>query len=143
LFGGSKGGGSTLTQQLVKNAILSNERSLVRKIKELILSIELERRYSKDEILQIYFNEIGYGSSYYGAESAAQNYFHTNVSQLSLAQIATLAEATLGSKDHVRHWLRHANHALGGVTPLACLDTEPGRRQVEAILYHIRYGMIG
>ncbi len=62
---------------------------------------------------------------------------------VGIAHIATLAVATLGSKDHVRRWLRHANRALGGATPLACLDTEPGRRQVEAILYHIRYGMIG
>jgi putative toxin-antitoxin system antitoxin component (TIGR02293 family) len=62
---------------------------------------------------------------------------------VGIAQIATLAQATLGSKDHVRLWLRHANRALGGATPLACLDTEPGRRQVEAILFQIRYGMIG
>jgi len=60
---------------------------------------------------------------------------------VGIAHIATLAEATLGSKEHVRGWLRHANRALGGVTPLACLDTEPGRRQVEAIVYQIRYGM--
>jgi len=91
LFGGSRGGGSTLTQQLVKNAILTNERSIIRKIRELILSIELERRYSKDEILQIYFNEIGYGSTYYGVETASQNYFHKHVSDLTLAQMATLA----------------------------------------------------
>src|SRR3989344_4789145 len=91
LFAGSRGGGSTLTQQLVKNAILSNERSLTRKAKELILSLELERRYSKDEILQIYFNEIPYGSTYYGIEAASQNFFGKHVSELSLAQAATLA----------------------------------------------------
>ncbi len=62
---------------------------------------------------------------------------------VGIAHIATLAEATLGSKEHVRRWLRHTNRALGGATPLSCLDTEPGRRQVEAILYQIRYGMIG
>jgi len=61
---------------------------------------------------------------------------------VGIAQIASLAEAALGSKDHVRGWLRHANRALGGATPLACLDTEPGRREVEAILHQIRYGMI-
>ncbi len=91
LFGGGRGGGSTLTQQLVKNAILSNERSLVRKVKELILSVELERRYSKDEILQIYFNEIPYGSTNYGIESAAQSYFGKTVGEISLAEAATLA----------------------------------------------------
>jgi len=91
VFMGTRGGGSTLTQQLVKNAILSNERHLSRKIKELIISIELERRYSKDEILQIYFNEIPYGSTYYGIEAAAQNYYGKHVSELDLAQMATLA----------------------------------------------------
>ncbi|OGM00468.1 hypothetical protein A2501_00710 [Candidatus Uhrbacteria bacterium RIFOXYC12_FULL_57_11] len=91
IFLGQRGGGSTLTQQLVKNAILSNERHLSRKIKELIISIELERRYSKDEILQIYFNEIPYGSTYYGIEAAAQNYYGVHVDELTLAQMATLA----------------------------------------------------
>jgi putative toxin-antitoxin system antitoxin component (TIGR02293 family) len=61
---------------------------------------------------------------------------------VGIAQIATLAEATLGGREHVRRWLRQPNRALGGVTPLACLDTEPGRRLIEATLYQIRYGMI-
>ena len=91
LFGGTRGGGSTLTQQLVKNAILSNEKRISRKIKELIISIELERRYSKDEILQIYFNEIPYGSSYYGIQAAAQNFYGKEVKALTLGQMATLA----------------------------------------------------
>src|SRR3989338_929695 len=88
---GSRVGGSTLTQQLVKNAILSNEKHLSRKIKELILSIEIERRYTKDEILQIYFNEIPYGSTNYGIEAAAQNYFGKSVKDITLAEAATLA----------------------------------------------------
>lgn len=90
LLGGS-GGGSTLTQQLVKNAILSNEKKLSRKIKELILSLEIERKYAKDEILQIYFNEIPYGSTNYGIESAAQSYFHKSVKDLTLSEAAVLA----------------------------------------------------
>lgn len=84
-------GTSTLTQQLVKNAILTNERSITRKLKEAILSIELERKYTKNQILQIYFNEIPYGSTNYGVQSAAQSYFGKNVSELSLAESATLA----------------------------------------------------
>lgn len=91
IFGGSRGGGSTLTQQLVKNAILTDERTLTRKIKELLLSLELERRYSKDDILQIYFNEIPYGSTYYGIQTASQNFFHKDVDTLTLAEAATLA----------------------------------------------------
>ncbi len=85
------GGTSTLTQQLVKNAILTNERTWFRKAREIILSLLLEQKYSKDEILKIYFNEIGYGSSNYGVESAAQSYFGRHVSDLTLAESATLA----------------------------------------------------
>ena len=88
---GNRVGGSTLTQQLVKNAILSNEKTITRKIKELILSIELDQKYSKDEILQIYLNEIPYGSNYYGIEAASQNFYHVSVDKLSVAQAATLA----------------------------------------------------
>ncbi len=85
------GGASTLTQQLVKNAILTNERTLSRKVKELILSVWLEQKYTKEEILKIYFNEIPYGSTNYGVESAAQGYFAKHVSDLTLAEAATLA----------------------------------------------------
>lgn len=84
-------GASTLTQQLVKNAILTNERTYTRKIKEIILSIRLEQKYSKDQILKIYFNEIPYGSTNYGVESAAHSYFNKSVSDLNLEEIAILA----------------------------------------------------
>jgi len=84
-------GTSTLTQQLVKNAILTSERRYSRKLKEFILSIRLEQVYTKDQILQIYFNEIPYGSTNYGVESAAQSYFGKSASDLTLAEAATLA----------------------------------------------------
>ncbi|PIZ95748.1 MAG: hypothetical protein COX80_03370 [Candidatus Magasanikbacteria bacterium CG_4_10_14_0_2_um_filter_33_14] len=84
-------GASTLTQQLVKNAILTNEHSILRKIKEAVMTIKLEQKYSKDQILKIYFNEIPYGSSNYGVESASQSYFGKHVSELDLAESATLA----------------------------------------------------
>lgn len=84
-------GTSTLTQQLVKNAILTDERRISRKIKEAILSLRLEQKYSKDQILQIYFNEIPYGSTNYGVESAAQSYFGKPASELNLHESATLA----------------------------------------------------
>ncbi len=84
-------GASTITQQLVKNAILTDERSYVRKIKEAILSIRLEQKYTKDQILQIYFNEIPYGSTNYGVQSAAQSYFGKDVKDLTLAESAALA----------------------------------------------------
>lgn len=85
------GGTSTLTQQFVKNAVLTNERSVVRKLKELLLSLQMERVYSKDQILQMYLNEIPYGSSIYGVESAARNYFGKSAKDLSIDEAALLA----------------------------------------------------
>ncbi len=85
------GGASTLTQQLVKNAILTDERTLTRKAKELVLAVWLEQKYSKTEILKIYFNEIPYGSTNYGVESAAQSYFGKHIQDVTLAEAATLA----------------------------------------------------
>lgn len=84
-------GGSTLTQQFIKNAVLTNEKSITRKIKELILSQRLENRFSKDEILQMYLNEIPYGSNAYGVQAASQKYFGKNVQDLNLSEAATLA----------------------------------------------------
>ncbi len=84
-------GTSTLTQQLVKNAILTNERTYTRKLKELILSLRMELKYNKDQILKIYFNEIPYGSTNYGIQSAAKSYFDKDVWNLNLQECATLA----------------------------------------------------
>ncbi len=84
-------GGSTITQQFVKNALLTGDKRITRKIKELILSLELEARYSKDEILQLYLNEIPYGRNAYGIEAAAQTYFGKPAKNLSLAESAYLA----------------------------------------------------
>lgn len=84
-------GGSTITQQLVKNAILSSEQTVTRKLKELILAIEVELMFSKPEILQMYFNEIPYGGVAYGAEEASQTYFGKSVKDLNLAEAALLA----------------------------------------------------
>lgn len=84
-------GGSTLTQQLVKNAILTNERSVERKIKEWILSYRIEKTYSKDQILKMYFNEIPYGSVNYGVESASQYFFGKTAKDIDLAEAAILA----------------------------------------------------
>jgi len=84
-------GGSTLTQQFVKNALLTPKRTLSRKIKEAILSIELEIMYSKDEILTMYLNEIPYGSNAYGIEAAANTYFSKKAKDLDLSESALLA----------------------------------------------------
>lgn len=84
-------GGSTITQQLVKNSLLTSERTLVRKIKEVLLAVQVELLYSKEEILQMYFNEIPYGGTAYGIAEAAQLYFGKSVEDLDLAEAALLA----------------------------------------------------
>ncbi len=84
-------GGSTLTQQLVKNALLSGERTLTRKLKEFILAIQVERAYTKDQILEMYLNEIPYGGTAYGIEAAANLYFGKSAKDLNLAEASLLA----------------------------------------------------
>lgn len=84
-------GGSTLTQQLVKNALLSQERTLPRKIKEAILAIQIERKYSKDEILQMYLNEAPYGGTAVGVVAASEYYFGKPVKDLTLVESVILA----------------------------------------------------
>ncbi len=124
---GNRTGGSTLTQQLVKNAILSNEKTLTRKIKELVLSIELERRYTKDEILQIYFNEIPYGSTYYGIEAAAQNFYQKSVDELSLSQAATLAALPKAPTTYLNNpdrLLARRNYILNEMKDLGFITSE-------------------
>lgn len=85
-------GGSTLTQQLVKNVLLQDTRqTLARKLKELILAIQVDKRYSKDQILEMYLNDVPYGGANIGVESAAEAYFGKHVSELDLAESAFLA----------------------------------------------------
>ena len=91
LSGNRSQGGSTLTQQFVKNAILTDERKLSRKIKEWILSWQIEKKYDKRQILEFYFNEIPYGGSVYGVEAAARYYFDKSVKDLTIAEAAILA----------------------------------------------------
>jgi 1A family penicillin-binding protein len=84
-------GGSTLTQQLTRTALLSTERTLTRKIKELILSIQIDAKYSKDEILGMYLNEAPYGGASWGVGPAAEQYFRKQVNELDLTECAILA----------------------------------------------------
>jgi len=88
---GAAQGGSTITQQLVKNSLLSSEKTLTRKIKEVILSIEIEQKFDKDEILGMYLNEIPYGSNAYGVEAASQTFFGKPAKELGLDEAAILA----------------------------------------------------
>lgn len=84
-------GGSTITQQLVKNLFLSSKRIMSRKVEEAILASEMEHYYSKEEILTMYLNTVYYGHNYYGIYEAAHGYFGTSPSRLTLGQSALLA----------------------------------------------------
>ena len=84
-------GGSTITQQVIKNAILTNERAIERKVKEWFLAIRLEGQLSKEEILEAYFNEIAFGGSVYGVEQAARSFFGKSASEVTIAEAAYIA----------------------------------------------------
>ena len=87
-------GGSTITQQLIKNTLLSSEQSYKRKIQEAYLALQLESRYTKDQILESYLNTIYLGENYYGVQVAAQGYFGKDLGELTLRECAILAGAT-------------------------------------------------
>jgi penicillin-binding protein 1A len=84
-------GGSTITQQLAKNAFLSNEKTMLRKVKEALITLEIEKRYEKDEILEKYLNEIYFGSGSYGIKEASRSIFDKDVSKINLSEISILA----------------------------------------------------
>lgn len=88
---GELSGGSTITQQLVKNALLSPEKTISRKIREIILSMGVELTFTKDEILEMYLNEVSYGGTAYGIEEASQVYFGKKVGELTISEAALLA----------------------------------------------------
>jgi len=89
--GGLSQGASTITQQLARNIFLSQERSLKRKIQEVLISVDIEKRFSKKEILEYYFNQIYFGSGSYGIEAAAQTYFGKHAKALTLPECALIA----------------------------------------------------
>jgi penicillin-binding protein 1C len=91
LHRGAAQGGSTITQQFVKNSLLSPEKTLTRKLKEVILSLEMETKFSKNEILAMYLNEIPYGSNAYGIEAASQTFFGKHAKELTLDEATLLA----------------------------------------------------
>ncbi len=84
-------GGSTITQQLIKNSLLNNEKTLARKIKEAVLSIQIERKFTKDEIFWMYLNQIPYGSNTYGIEEASQKFFDKPAKELTWPEASLLA----------------------------------------------------
>jgi len=110
-------GGSTLTQQLVKNKLLSSEKKLGRKLKEAILALKIEHALTKEEILERYLNEIFFGNGYYGVKTAAQGYFHKPLEELTLKESALLvglpnAPSYLNPVKHYKRALTRANSVL-------------------------------
>ncbi len=89
--GGVSEGGSTITQQLAKNALLTQDRTWKRKVQEVLLAFQIEKQYTKKEILELYLNQIYFGAGAYGVEAAAQTYFGKSVDKLTLAESAMLA----------------------------------------------------
>ena len=89
--GGGAVGGSTITQQIVKRVLLSDEQTYTRKLRELVLAVQVERLYAKDEVLELYLNQVFYGNQSYGIEAAALSYFGKHASELTLAEATILA----------------------------------------------------
>ena len=106
-------GGSTLTQQLIKNKILSNEKKLARKIKEAILALKIEHELTKEQIIERYLNEISYGNNYFGVKTAANGYFHKELDQLTLKEAALLVGLPNAPSYYnpIRHYKRALNRA--------------------------------
>jgi 1A family penicillin-binding protein len=123
-------GASTITQQFVKNSLLSNERTLTRKVKEVILSLEIEAKFSKDEILSMYLNEIPYGSNAYGIEAAAQTFFGKSAREITLDEAALLASLPRGTAFYSPYGSRpervvnRKNYALKQMAELGYITNE-------------------
>ncbi len=117
-------GGSTITQQLAKNAFLTSEQTAARKIKEIILATKINQHYTKDQILALYLNQIPYGATTYGVEAASVAYFGKSVSELNLAQSALLASIPKAPSyysprgSHVRELIERQKLVLGRMLTL-------------------------
>jgi 1A family penicillin-binding protein len=104
-------GGSTISQQLIRSTFLGLEKTPKRKIREIILTFELERRYSKDQILEWYLNQVPFGQNAYGVEAASQTYFQKPVSEISVAEAAILA-ALIQAPSYLSPYGEHKNELL-------------------------------
>jgi membrane peptidoglycan carboxypeptidase len=125
----SAGGGSTITQQYVKNAVVGDERSLVRKGKELVISAKMTREWSKDEILSAYLNTIYFGRNAYGISAAAKAYFNKNVQDLTPEEGAVLA-AAIQRPSQLDPWTNRPeaeqrwNYVMDGMVGLGVFDKQ-------------------
>ncbi len=136
-----RSGGSTLTQQFAKNALVGRDRTLIRKIRELMLACELERRYDKTELLELYLNWIPFGHNAYGIEQASKNYFNTSAKDLTLAQSAVLAAML----QRPSYFNPYGSHLKTKVAEEATIAIMTGKIQKAADIPDdaIRIGLIG
>jgi membrane peptidoglycan carboxypeptidase len=136
LRGGSLQGGSTITQQYAKTAFLTPERSIQRKIKELVIAIKLENQFTKDEILENYLNTIYFGRGSYGVQTASQVYFGTTVDQLTTAQSAVLASILRSpglydpgfKKENLPRLEKRFTYVIDGMVEAKWLDAEKAKK---------------
>jgi len=132
-------GGSTITQQLVKNLYLDQQRTFGRKLKELVLTVQIERKYTKKEILEMYLNQIYFGQGAYGIETAARTYFNKPAQELDLAESAMLAgiPRAPGLYSPSQNWAAAKSRqaaVLNRMLELGMIDAEKDRRAKEEFL---------
>jgi len=133
-----KEGASTLTQQLVKNTILTPKKTLTRKINEALLALKLETQLSKEEILERYLNEIFYGHGYFGVKTAAEGYFHKELKELNLKEIAILAglpkaPSTYDPTKHLNNALSRANTVLARMKTLGWITEDEYKKYIKYV----------
>lgn len=129
-------GASTITQQLVKNVLLTREKKISRKIKEAIYAIKLEKVLTKEQILERYLNEIYYGHGYYGIKTAADGYFHKKLSELTLKEIAILvglpkAPSTYAPTKNYEISMGRANRVVKRMHTLGWIDDATYKKALE------------
>lgn len=136
-----RSGGSTLTQQFAGNALVGRKRSITRKIRELMLACELERKYNKDELLELYLNWIPYGHNAYGIEQASKNYFGISATDLTLAQASILASLP----QRPSYFNPYGSHLVTTVSDTTKLDIQSGKIKATSEIPDaaVRIGLIG
>src|SRR6195256_3842296 len=132
-------GGSTITEQLAKVLFLTPDRSLDRKLKEAVLAVELERRYSKDRILEMYLNQIYFGHGAFGVEAAARTFFGKGVSELSPGECALLAglpkaPSTYSPFEHPNPAIRRRATVIGRMLDTGVIKPDQAKRLTAAAL---------
>ncbi|MFT4577332.1 MAG: penicillin-binding protein 1A [Nitrospinales bacterium] len=129
-------GGSTITQQLTKTMFLSREKTLPRKIKEAILAVRLELVFSKDEILELYLNQIYYGHGTYGVEAAARTYFGKSVKELTIAECAMIASLPKAPNNYSpyrnpKRARKRRNHVIRRMADVSFIDQEQAKASMQ------------